>query len=256
MHKLFDYQIIILVHRFCVFFHISALVVDLIDTILYYLSHILQRIGENMQHSDNIAELVKALISAEAEYSTITKNCTAQAGQIKFKYADLTELYNATKPALRAHGLKCVAAFEPMDSDQVRITTTLFHTSGQWIKSTMTLRPQGARPTDFGSVITYMRRYAYVALLGISADEEIECDALNQSVCARPQSDLVARENRTSVEEPLVKKEQADYISKLASQANVSSSDLFAHLGINSMDAMKQSDFAKAMAYIKSKAQK
>lgn len=205
--------------------------------------------GENMQHSEDTKELISALIKAESEYTEIKKTCTAKAGSFNFQYADLTEVYNATKPALRKYGLKCVAMF-----DGNTLITTLFHISGQWIKSVMPLAPASGKPTDFGAIITYMRRYSYVTLLGISADEDVECDDLN---AAAGYANTTTRENRTvATEEPLARREQVDYIIKMAVSINVTERDVANHLNVESLYEMKQSDFAKAMAYIKSRTKK
>lgn len=134
-----------------------------------------------MNHSEQINELTKALIEAEKSYGKIAFNKTAQAGSFKFHYADLTEIYNATKPALREHGLKCVGYFNQNGDGINMLTIMLMHVSGQWMKSEIKVSPQTSKPTDLGSFITYMRRYLYVTLLGISTDEEVEGDALNNS---------------------------------------------------------------------------
>jgi len=133
-----------------------------------------------MQHSDQTTDLIKALLLAEADFGVIELNKTAKAGSFTFKYADLTEVYNKTKPALRANGLKCFAVFESTEGKDF-LTTTLMHVSGQWIKSTISINAVTQKMTDLGAIITYMRRYAYVTLLGIAADEDVEGDNLNQS---------------------------------------------------------------------------
>ena len=46
------------------------------------------------------------------------------------------------------------------------------HTSGQWIAERFYMKPIKADPQAYGSVITYQRRYALSAILGLNTDED------------------------------------------------------------------------------------
>lgn len=133
-----------------------------------------------MNQSENIQDLIKALIAAQQEFETINKNLTGQAGQGKFKYADLTEVYNKTKPALFKHGLTCVSL---LSGD--KLSLTLYHVSGQFIKSEIEFR-YNEKPTNMGAFLTYMRRYLYSSMLNIAADEDVEGDDLNSTAQEAP----------------------------------------------------------------------
>ena len=133
-----------------------------------------------MNQSENIQDLIKALIAAQQEFETINKNLTGQAGQGKFKYADLTEVYNKTKPALFKHGLTCMSLLQ---GD--KLSLTLYHTSGQFIKSEIEFR-YNEKPTNMGAFLTYMRRYLYSSMLNIAADEDVEGDDLNATAVNEP----------------------------------------------------------------------
>jgi len=135
-----------------------------------------------MNHSEKTSELMKALLEAESNFETIEKNNKARAGSGEFKYADLTTVFNATKKQLREHGLKCVGYFSQDEQGVNILTMQLFHVSGEWIKSTLKFTPVSNKPSDLGSIITYMRRYLYITLLGISTDEDVEGNDLNEEV--------------------------------------------------------------------------
>jgi hypothetical protein len=48
----------------------------------------------------------------------------------------------------------------------------LLHTSGEWISESYEMEPTKHDPQGAGSVITYQRRYALGAILGLNIDED------------------------------------------------------------------------------------
>lgn len=146
-----------------------------------------------MNHSEKISELTKALIEAEGKFKEIKLNKTAKAGSFSFKYADLTSIFNATKPALREHGLKCVGYFGKDEGGVPILTLMLTHISGEWMKTSISISPQTSKPTDLGGFITYMRRYLYTTLLGVCAEEDVEGDDLNKG-CDNKSNSLTPQE--------------------------------------------------------------
>jgi hypothetical protein len=124
-------------------------------------------------------ELIKALIEAESEYTKIELNKTGQVGNAKFKYADLTSVFNATKPALRKHGLKVIGVLGQNDNGDNVLTMTLMHVSGQSISSQVRFPSTISKSTELGAVLTYMRRYLYCTLLGVAGEEDVEGDNLD-----------------------------------------------------------------------------
>jgi hypothetical protein len=46
------------------------------------------------------------------------------------------------------------------------------HKSGEWLGSHFTMKPVKNDPQGIGSCITYMRRYALAAILGLNIDED------------------------------------------------------------------------------------
>lgn len=52
------------------------------------------------------------------------------------------------------------------------VVSTLFHTSGQWISSTVEAKGIRADPQSAGSALTYFRRYAVLSLLGLAPEDE------------------------------------------------------------------------------------
>lgn len=87
--------------------------------------------------------------------------------EYRFKYADLSACVKAAAPALKEHGLSVSQIIS-----ESKLITLLSHTSGQWLKSELSLPPQGSDYQAFGSAITYLKRYSYCAILGIVADTD------------------------------------------------------------------------------------
>jgi len=52
------------------------------------------------------------------------------------------------------------------------MSTILMHKSGEWLGSHFTMKPVKNDPQGIGSCITYMRRYALAAILGLNIDED------------------------------------------------------------------------------------
>ncbi len=133
-----------------------------------------------MNQSENIQDLIKALLKAEESFTAITLNKTYKGGSVTFKYADLKEIFDATKPALREQGLKCIGQLEPKEAGCPMLHLKLIHTSGQWVSSSIDL-PMVAKPQERGATLTYMRRYLYTTLLGITAEEDVEGKELDDT---------------------------------------------------------------------------
>ena len=88
------------------------------------------------------------------------------------KFADLAEVIATAKPVLAKHGLALTQLADGSARDGVTITTMLTHKSGQWIRSSLTMPLDKPTPQAVGSSISYARRYAAMAILGIAADDD------------------------------------------------------------------------------------
>lgn len=117
----------------------------------------------------DIKELATALNAFQAEVVTVGK--AAANPFFKSKYAPLDEIMKAALPVLTKHGLAVTQLVDNLNGESA-LTTTLLHTSGQHISSTMPLLLTKNDPQGQGSAITYARRYSYAAMLGIVIDED------------------------------------------------------------------------------------
>lgn len=102
-------------------------------------------------------------------------------GSYQFRYADLAEIRAKTTPALSANAFALVQLVTETDN-VTAIRTILGHECGAQIESVMKIRrAEGGDIKDFGSAITYLRRYVVGALLGVAADDDIDSDGQDRS---------------------------------------------------------------------------
>src|SRR5690349_19222256 len=94
------------------------------------------------------------------------------------RYASLGAVIEASQPILKVNGL---AIFQvPLtDGQTVSLKTRIVHASGQWLDGGTLSLPVGdpkgkSLIQEAGSIITYLRRYAWSSVLGMYADEDTD----------------------------------------------------------------------------------
>lgn len=120
--------------------------------------------------SDQINELASALSKAQGQIKGAIKDTSNPF--FKSKYADLASVWDACREPLSGNGLSVMQTTIGDDPTKVTVVTTLAHTSGQWIQGQLTLMPAKADPQGIGSAITYARRYALAAIVGVAPDDD------------------------------------------------------------------------------------
>lgn len=123
-----------------------------------------------MKHSDNLDQIAPALSALQGNIKNPQN--TATNPFFKSKYAPLSDILNLARPLLFEHGLSLIQSPGGSEND-VSVTTLIVHKSGQWIESDpLILKPDKVTPQGAGSAITYARRYAVSAMLGISSEDD------------------------------------------------------------------------------------
>lgn len=130
-------------------------------------------------------KLNAALAKAQAQFQAAEKSAlnpafkdaTQPAKAKGTRYADLTAVVEATRPALTANGL--AVSQEPMEAEEgwVKVRTCLLHESGEERIATLKLPCAQKTAQAYGSALTYARRYAYSAMVGVVADEDDDGNA-------------------------------------------------------------------------------
>lgn len=118
---------------------------------------------------------MKNLFAAFAAFQSEVRDPVKDASNPHFRsrYADLHGVLAAVRPVLARHGLAVTQTINVRDG-QVHplLETMLLHTSGESISSTVPLAVTKAGPQEFGSVMSYLRRYSLMALLGIAGADD------------------------------------------------------------------------------------
>lgn len=121
-------------------------------------------------HSSSLGALAKALAAAQTKLRDAKKDATNP--HFKNRYATLSSVRDAISAILPEHGIAYVQTFEPHGDAGVCVVTTLLHESGEWISSRLYLPVSKKDAQGFGSAISYGRRYALAAIVGIAADDD------------------------------------------------------------------------------------
>lgn len=115
------------------------------------------------------AAFAKAFVAAQMATEAVKKAATNPA--FRSKYADLSEVVEATVPALNANGIAVIQS-PGFDGELVSVTTMLIHESGATVTGTLRMRPAKNDPQGVGSAITYGRRYSLLAMTGAAPEDD------------------------------------------------------------------------------------
>ncbi len=107
-----------------------------------------------------------ALCKFQGSVETIVK--TATNPFFKSKYANLADILDVIREPLQVNGL----SFVQFPVEENGLTTMLMHESGEYIQATYFMKPVKNDPQGQGSAITYQRRYALGAILGLNIDDD------------------------------------------------------------------------------------
>ena len=140
-----------------------------------------------MKQSESVKALLESFAKAQAKFPTLPKDKSGYG----YKYTDLDTVISTVRPILAENGLGFMQTLGALESGKSAITTRVFNTAGEWIEDTGPLPDVAMAKTNaaqnLGAAITYMKRYALCAMLGMSSDEDVDA---NPDMNARPQKPL------------------------------------------------------------------
>jgi ERF superfamily len=125
--------------------------------------------GINMK-SEQINELAIALTRVQIALGPAHKN--KKNPFFKSDYADLVAVWDSCRKELATNGLCVIQTTDVADDGSADLITTLAHSSGQWISGRYPLKAIKQDPQGIGSAMTYARRYALMAIVGIVTDDD------------------------------------------------------------------------------------
>ena len=138
--------------------------------------------------SETIGAIAAALAKAQGELTNPEKSLMATIhspspgeGDRTFRYASLATGLDIVRKTLGQHEIALVQTTAiDQDSGQIRLTTLLAHASGEWISSDWPVCPisETASPHRMGAALSYARRYALFALVGIAGEDDLDAPDL------------------------------------------------------------------------------
>jgi len=115
--------------------------------------------------------LAKALISAQADLRNPPFDKANTAFGAPRGYSSLAAHVDTIRPALAKHKLAVVQLVGSGPEKTLTLLTRLVHESGQFMESSVSV-PMPASEQKVGSALTYLRRYALAAIVGVCGDED------------------------------------------------------------------------------------
>jgi hypothetical protein len=117
--------------------------------------------------------IADALSAAQLEIADPPKDSVNP--HFKSRYADLATVLKTVRPVLARHGIAVVQTTDIQDGVTVLRTRLLWR--DEEIISTYPVTPTQATPQGLGSALTYARRYALQAIVGVAADDDDDGNA-------------------------------------------------------------------------------
>ena len=138
--------------------------------------------------SDTIATIAAALAKAQVELTNPEKSLVAtirspfpREADRTFRYAPLSSGLDIIRKSLGRHEIATIQATGiDMEAGLLRLTTLLAHSSGEWISSDWPVCQitDVASSQRVGAALTYARRYALFALVGIAGEDDLDAPDL------------------------------------------------------------------------------
>jgi hypothetical protein len=157
--------------------------------------------------SQTIGAIATALAKAQAELSNPEKNLTAtitgRNGERTFRYASLAAGLDLVRKCLGQHEIALMQT-TAVEQGQIMLTSLLVHTSGEKISSLWPVCSAAEASVHVkGAALTYARRYALFALVGIAGEDDLDAPELAvQSEQPRPEQPAPRRAGNGTVHSP------------------------------------------------------
>ena len=138
--------------------------------------------------SETIGAIASALAKAQGELTNPEKSLIAtirspfpREGDRSFRYASLASGLEIVRKSLGQHEIATVQSTAiDQPTGQIKLTTLLAHASGEWISSDWPVCSisETVNPHRMGAALTYARRYALFALVGIAGEDDLDAPDL------------------------------------------------------------------------------
>ena len=127
-----------------------------------------------MTCSEKIDLLSAALVKAQAVTSAPKRTHEVKAKTFSYTYSPLDEVVAVLRKPLADNGLAFVQSVETHEGQRgvmVGVETLILHESGQWLSCGSVRIPAGLSAQDYGSALSYTRRYSLQAAFGLATED-------------------------------------------------------------------------------------
>lgn len=122
-----------------------------------------------------------ALFEALAQFQAKAKNpektrkasIKSSKGSYSYMYADIADVLRGALPVLSEFGLALIQT-TAIENDWIVLDTMVTHKAGGAVRGRFPVCPVSATDKERGSSMTYSRRYAACAMLGLAAEEDVD----------------------------------------------------------------------------------
>lgn len=141
-----------------------------------------------MKTSESILKIAPKILEAQRNIGVAVKG--AKNPFFDSDYANLLTVINAVKTPLNDAGISYLQAVGTAENGEAMVETVLLHESGEFVSTeTPVLCKKPNDPQAMGSGITYAKRYALQAMLGLPTDED-DGNAASKNGSTKPKPKL------------------------------------------------------------------
>jgi hypothetical protein len=147
-----------------------------------------------MKASEKTDAISPAFVAAQEQLRNPKPDAKGQVrGRQDYVYLSLPALLEYVRKEFGRKGL-AVSQDVSGDSTGIFVKTVILHLSGQWFELGPAFIPATGGPQEWGSAITYARRYSLAAAVGLAADEDDDAARVSKTNRAKSVSPAVGDE--------------------------------------------------------------
>src|SRR5215468_7059122 len=158
--------------------------------------------------SESVGAIAAALAKAQVDIinpekslvGVIPPSAPRELGRA-FRYAPLSSGLEIARKSLGRHEIAIVQSTAiDKEAGLIRLHTVLVHSSGEWMASEWPVCPvcDAGSPQRMGAALTYARRYALFALVGIAGEDDLDAPDLGAIPKAGAEQPLRSDQRRQS----------------------------------------------------------
>ena len=195
-----------------------------------------------------IENLASSLLAFQSDVPKIERSrkivvTTKTGGHYSFSYAPLETILHIAQPQLAKNGLSISQLLSSIDG-RPALETLLLHTSGETLRAVFPLPIGGHEsPQEIGSLISYMRRYALISILGLATEEDDDANSASGNQIEPAKAEPTREQGRKELTGPH-KKVWASF-KAAETKSLISRQDFDTHmteLGIKGLTALSDED--------------